>query len=181
MANMDHVEAARSGDRKALGKLVQQHHAYVVQLARSVVGNPDDAEDVAQEVWVSVMQAIERFRRDSSFRTWLYRITVNKALNFIGRERRAELCELPEELADFRTPERFAEALDALRAMKRMPPVVAAAIRLREWGLSAGEIAEVFGLNTPTTVRTQMSKARAEAARWAGIVEDGEGRNDSRK
>src|SRR4030095_7673642 len=82
------VERARNGDREALELLVLRHQAWIYNIAVRMVFQPQDAEEVTQEVLVKVITRLASFRGESKFRTWLYRIVANHVLNM--RRRAAE-------------------------------------------------------------------------------------------
>ena len=82
------VEAARSGDRLAYEQLVNQYLPYVHSLALNITRNKMDADDVTQEVFIRAYQSIKSFRGESKLRTWLYRITINQALQYKKRTRK---------------------------------------------------------------------------------------------
>ncbi len=71
------VDAAARGDADAFGALVLRYQSRIVNLARALTGDDGEAEDLAQEAFVRAYKAIGKFRGDSSFRTWLYRVAVN--------------------------------------------------------------------------------------------------------
>jgi RNA polymerase sigma factor (sigma-70 family) len=75
------VARARSGDRRALEDIVQQHEVWVYNIAQRMLFHPQDAEDATQEILVKVVTRLSSFEGRSSFRTWLYRIAVNHVLN----------------------------------------------------------------------------------------------------
>jgi RNA polymerase sigma-70 factor (ECF subfamily) len=77
-----------SGDEAAFGELVARYRDYVYTIAVRIVGDESDAEDVAQEAFVRAYRALPRFRGDSKFSSWLYRITTNRALTHLKRRRR---------------------------------------------------------------------------------------------
>jgi RNA polymerase sigma-70 factor (ECF subfamily) len=79
------------GDETALAPLVEKYKRMVYRLAMQITKNHADADDVMQETFIKVYRSIRMFRRDAAFETWLYRIAVNEALNFVKRrERRRE-------------------------------------------------------------------------------------------
>jgi RNA polymerase sigma-70 factor, ECF subfamily len=82
------VARAIGGDETAYGKLVTRYSNYVYTIAVRIVGNESDAEDVAQEAFVRAYRALPRFRGDSKFSSWLYRIAANRALTHLKRRRR---------------------------------------------------------------------------------------------
>ena len=83
------VEKVRSGDRDALERLVQRHQAWIYNIAVRMVFQPQDAEEVTQEVLVKVITRLASFRGESRFRTWLYRIVANHVLNMRRRDAEA--------------------------------------------------------------------------------------------
>ncbi len=81
------VEELKSGNQNAFKKLVDDYQKKVFNTSISFVLNPEDAEDVTQEVFVEVYRAIGRFREDASLSTWIYRIAVNKSLECIRKKK----------------------------------------------------------------------------------------------
>lgn len=75
------VELSIDGDKKALKNLIIRHQLFVYNLALKMVGNVQDAEDLTQEVFIKVITALSKFKGESKFTTWLYRITVNHFIN----------------------------------------------------------------------------------------------------
>jgi len=139
------------GDTSAFAALVRRHQAAVIRRAWQIVGEAEEAEDVAQETFVKAYRALDRFDPQRPFAPWLYRITTNTALNWLKRRRpEAELDE--ETLAADTTPGPEAQAISAetaaqLRAaIAGLPPNYHAAIELRHFqGLSYQEIGEALG------------------------------------
>ena len=84
----DLLDALRAGDERAFVALVRRHHAAMLRLACSFVPNSAVAEEVVQETWIGVLRGIDAFEGRSSFRTWLFRILVNRARTAGARERR---------------------------------------------------------------------------------------------
>jgi RNA polymerase sigma-70 factor (ECF subfamily) len=82
------VEEARQGSREAFAALVRRHERRVYAVALRMAGNPADAEDLAQEVFLTAWKAVPSFRSGSSFYTWLYRIAVNTSLTFLKKRKR---------------------------------------------------------------------------------------------
>ena len=91
------IEACQRGDREAFDMLVQRYQRDVYRLCYRYLNNHEDADDVAQEVFLRAYRAIGRFRGDSAFSTWLYRIAVNACLNFRSA-RKPPALEVPEAL-----------------------------------------------------------------------------------
>jgi len=84
------IEALQQKDERAFSELVQQYQDMIVSTCYGFLGNREEAEDVAQEVFIQVFRKIENFRGDAKLSTWLYRIAVNRSLNKI-RSRKAQL------------------------------------------------------------------------------------------
>src|SRR5215207_1587250 len=83
--NAELVEQAKNGDRSALETLILRHQAWVYNIAVRMVFQPQDAEEVTQEVLVKVITKLSTFKGESAFRTWLYRIAANHVLNMKRR------------------------------------------------------------------------------------------------
>ena len=93
------VRLARRGDTKAFAELLRAHQDFAYNLALRALGDPHEAEDIAQEAFVRAWQALPRFRGDAKFRTWLYRIVANLCYNRLPRLRR-ELSALGDDFID---------------------------------------------------------------------------------
>ena len=174
------VERVQAGDKAAFDLLVRKYQHRVLKLVSRFVSDAAEAEDVAQEAFLKAYRALASFRGDSAFYTWLYRIAINTAKNYLvamGRRaptstgfdhEDAESFEDAEQLRDSATPE--AELLGKQiaatvnRAMERLPDDLRTAITLREIeGLSYEEIASV--MNCPIgTVRSRIFRARESIA-----------------
>jgi len=83
------VERLRAGDESAFVVLVRRYQPRLLRLAEATVGSRAVAEEVCQDTWLAVVRGVERFEGRSSFRTWLFRILVNRARSTAGREQRA--------------------------------------------------------------------------------------------
>ena len=170
------VALARAGDRDAVRLLVTRHNRQLFRVARSVLHDDGEAEDVVQEAYVRAFTALDGFRGESSFSTWLVRIALNEAL---GRARRngrtvsrtveqieaagGEVLMFP---GSMRTPDPEEEAgRDHVRrllerALDGIPEPFRLVFVLREVeGLSADETADRLGIR-PETVRTRLHRAR---------------------
>ena len=90
MERSDHelVRESRRGDKEAFRELVERYQRKVLSVAQGMVHNRDDAVEIAQETFVKVFENLDSFKGESSFYTWLYRIAVNRAIDFQRRERR---------------------------------------------------------------------------------------------
>ena len=169
------VERVQQGDKSAFDILVLKYQSKIIQLVNRYVHDPDEAMDVAQEAFIKAYRAIGRFRGDSAFYTWIYRIAINTAKNYLVASGRrppagdidaqdAEQYEGATGLREYATPERMllkdeiektvADAIDEL------PDDLKTAITLRELeGLSYEEIAQT--MECPIgTVRSRIFRAR---------------------
>ncbi len=86
LTDLELVQQVRNGKRQAYTELMRRYQQRVYWVARRIVGNHDDADDVAQETFVKAYLALGDFRGDSSFFTWLYRIAVNLSLNSVRKQ-----------------------------------------------------------------------------------------------
>ncbi|MCA8966783.1 MAG: RNA polymerase sigma factor RpoE [Planctomycetes bacterium] len=169
------VERVQRGDKRAFDLLVLKYQHKLIKLISRYVRDSAEVHDVAQEAFIKAYRALPRFRGDSAFYTWLYRIAINTAKNhLVSQSRRppdsdidmldAEQYDGTAELREIATPERLLlkdeiqrtviEAIDAL------PPDLRTAVTLRELeGLSYEEIAQT--MDCPIgTVRSRIFRAR---------------------
>ncbi len=157
------VEACRRGEREAFDRLVLRYQRDVYRLCYRFVNNHEDANDLAQEVFLRAWRAIARFRGESSFSTWLYRIAVNASLNFRA-VRRPAAQELPDGLADpVPGAEARLESDDEARrvraAIARLPEKQRATLILKVYHeLTHEEVAEILG-STVGTVKANLFHA----------------------
>jgi len=82
------IQKLKEGDTAAFQQLILQHQHRVINTCYGFVHNREDAEDIAQEVFLEVYQSIEKFRGDAKLSTWIYRISVTKSLDFIRKQNR---------------------------------------------------------------------------------------------
>jgi len=163
------VEACRRGEREAFDRLVLRYQRDVYRLCYRFVNNHEDANDLAQDVFLRAWRAIPRFRGQSSLATWLYRIAVNACLNFRAL-RRPATQELPEDLADpvRGTEARLAAEDEARRvreAVERLPEKQRATLILKVYHeLTHEEVAQILG-STVGTVKANLFHALANLRR----------------
>ena len=159
------VQQAQEGYLDAFSELVARHGPAVYRVALRLTGDPHDAEDIAQESLVAAWQDLPRFRAESTFSTWLYRIVTRKALNRITRSKPIDAIDLLGEPADpAGGPHQQAErnlAVDAVTdAVTALPPAQRVAIVLHHFeGLSNAEIARVTSSTEPA-VRSHLFRGR---------------------
>lgn len=174
------VARAQRGDKRAFELLVEKYQRKLVRLLSRLIRDPVEVEDVAQEAFIKAYRALPSFRGDSAFYTWLYRIGVNTAKNYLmamGRRaptsteleaEEAEGYDEGEQLRDINTPEsvtlsrEIAATVNA--AIDALPEELRTAIQLRELeGMSYEEIARV--MDCPIgTVRSRIFRAREAIA-----------------
>ena len=157
------VDKARAGSTEAFEVLVHRHRARVYRTALRIVGNPADAEDVAQDVIILAWTALAGFTGASAFSTWLYRIVINRSLTQTSRRRRTEVLDDhqpstttgPEDVVIARQ-----RADAAARAIAALPPDLRVVFVLHQSEkLSYQEVGAI--LNLPeSTVRGRLARAR---------------------
>jgi RNA polymerase sigma-70 factor (ECF subfamily) len=174
------VARAQRGDKRAFELLVEKYQRKLVRLLSRFIRDPAEVEDVAQEAFIKAYRALPAFRGDSAFYTWLYRIGINTAKNYLmamGRRAptsteveadEAEGFEEGEQLRDINTPEsvllskEIAETVNS--TIEKLPEELRTAIQLREIeGMSYEDIARV--MDCPIgTVRSRIFRAREAIA-----------------
>lgn len=178
------VRKVRHGDRAAFDLLVIKYQSRVASIISRYVYDSQEVMDLAQETFVKAYRAIDRFRGDSAFYTWLYRIAVNTAKNYLeARGRRpqgsadaadAENFDDGTRLRDTASPERELQRdqlqQELSRAIAALPEELRSAFLLREYdGLSYEDIARI--LECPIgTVRSRIFRARDAVDRQLGPI-----------
>ena len=169
------VKRVQRGDKRAFDLLVIKYQTRVAALISRYVHDSHEVMDVTQEAFIKAYRALANFRGDSAFYTWLYRIAINTAKNYlVARNRRppgsdveledAEYFESSHGLKDIESPERllYRDELEKTiyQAIQDLPEDLRVALTLREFdGLSYEEIAEV--MDCPVgTVRSRIFRAR---------------------
>ena len=169
------VKRVQQGDKQAYNLLVVKYQLKIQRLVSRFIRDPMECEDITQEAFIKAYRALAKFRGDSAFYTWLYRIAVNTAKNYLvstGRRPPAQDVDAEEashnaagvNFVELNTPESSfanAELLAVIRqTIKALPENLKEAIQLREFeGLSYEEIAEM--MDCPIgTVRSRIFRAR---------------------
>lgn len=179
-ADAELVARVQRGDKQAFNLLVIKYQRKILRLLSRMIRDPADLEDVAQEAFIKAYRALPQFRGESAFYTWLYRIAINTARNWlssIGKRPSApnaiesedgETFNETDSLSDISTPEsmvasrEIAETVNA--AIEELPEELRTAIVLREIeGMSYEDIAQTMGCPIGT-VRSRIFRAREAIA-----------------
>ena len=174
------VERVQRGDKKAFDLLVAKYQRKLSRLLSRFIRDPGEVEDVTQEAFIKAYRALPAFRGESAFYTWLYRIGINTAKNYLvaaGRRAptatefdadEAETFEEGDQLRDINTPESVLMSKEIAatvnETIEQLPDELRTAIQLREIeGLSYEEIATI--MDCPIgTVRSRIFRAREAIA-----------------
>jgi RNA polymerase sigma-70 factor (ECF subfamily) len=174
------VERAQQGDKHAFELLVAKYQRKLARLLSRLIRDPAEIEDVSQEAFIKAYRALPSFRGDSAFYTWLYRIGINTAKNFLVSQGRraptttdfnaeeAETFEDADQLRDINTPENelMSKQIAATvnKAVEALPEELRTALTLREIeGMSYEDIATL--MDCPIgTVRSRIFRAREAVA-----------------
>lgn len=170
------VQRALARDGTAFRTIMERHNRRLYRIARSILRNDSEAEDVVQEAYVNAFAHLDSFRGDSSLATWLSRITMNEALGRLRRERlavdletlqaqrpEAEIIRFPQTVAQG-DPERTMAQREILQLVERatdnLPKTFRTVFMTRVIeGMSVEETANLLGLR-PETVKTRLHRAR---------------------
>ena len=174
------VARAQSGDKLAFGLLVEKYQRKLARLLSRFIRDPAEVEDVTQEAFIKAYRALPAFRGDSAFYTWLYRIGINTAKNYLmamGRRaptsteveaEEAEGFDEGEQLRDINTPESLLLSSEIAATVnstiEQLPEELRTAIQMREIeGMSYEDIAKA--MDCPIgTVRSRIFRAREAIA-----------------
>ena len=170
------IEKVLSGDTEAFEALVIEHQSKVYSLALRMVGNEEDARDMAQEAFIRAFNSLTGFRGDSKFSVWLYRLTSNICIDFIRSRAKKRTVSMTwtdedgDDAGELEVPdERFSPEAQLERTLTResvrrgldsLSPQYREILLLREInGLSYDEIGEALGIE-PGTVKSRIFRAR---------------------
>lgn len=172
------LDRCAAGDERAVRWFLSRYRERAVRLAAHVLRDSRDAEDVAQEAFVRAFKQIRKFRGDSGFYVWLYRIVVNICLDKMRRK--GSGSEVPLEI-DFADPDMHGansveQKLSIEQALSALSPPIRAALILREVeGLEYVEIAAVLSIPVGT-VRSRLNSGREQfRQRWIALQEEIDG------
>lgn len=179
MEELQLIKKAQRGDRDAFAKLLERHEKQVYHQALRMVANPEDAADMTQEAFFKAWQGLPSFQGDSSFSTWLHRLTNNVCIDFLRREKKRKKDtslddkerDLASVLADpAPTPQRALEQKELRQAVSdglaELSEEHRQVLILREInGLSYEEIGQALDLS-PGTVKSRIARARLALANF---------------
>ena len=184
MTEQELLDRARRGDEDAFAQLVEDNQRRLYNLALRMTGRPEDAEEVVQEAFLNAWRGLDFFKGDSTFATWVYRLTSNAAIDHLRRARRAgeplslsgddedAATELPDPYPGPQEElERTERAAALRRALDTLSPPHRQVLEMRALdGLSYEEIAQLLDL-TPGTVKSRLARARLALKKL--LAEDG--------
>ncbi|HEX6182009.1 MAG TPA: RNA polymerase sigma factor [Chitinophagaceae bacterium] len=175
------INRLKQGDQAAFKEIVETWQDMVYNTAIGIVQNSEDAEDVAQDVFVQVYQSIDGFKGNSKFSTWLYRITISKAMDHERRKKRkkrfaliksifGEDSEVSVDVPDFNPPgvlfDRKEKAAVLFKEMAKLPENQRIAFVLNKVeGLSYQEISEIMDTTVPA-VESLLHRAKSNLRKW---------------
>ena len=176
MTEQELVQRAREGDELAFAQLVTDNEKRIYNLCRRLTGNPDDGAELAQEAFLNAWRGLGKFHGESSFATWLYRLTSNVCIDFLRKEKRRsalsmtvslddggeeQQADLPDERYSPHAEAERRERQDTLRAgLAALSEEHRKVLVLRELeGLSYGEIAQLLEVEEGT-VKSRIARAR---------------------
>jgi RNA polymerase sigma-70 factor (ECF subfamily) len=174
-SDLDLIEEFRKGDQSSFEELLGRYSNKVFSLASRLTRNPEDAEEVLQDVFVTVHRKISSFEGKSSFSSWLYRVTVNAAFMKLRKRRQdlsvplEDVIQQPHSVAALRSPETaFVDAqsirnqmLEALEsAIRKLPDDYRPVFILRDVdGLTSREVSKILDLTVPA-VKSRLHRSR---------------------
>lgn len=165
------LQRAQKGDASAIERLIELYQDTIYSMALSFTKNPHQAEDLAQEAWIKILRGLPRFRHDSKFSTWIYRVTMNSFLNATRAVKREQevvgSLDAPSDRTDG-VGAKVETALDVQEAVRTLPPEFRSVVLLRYVAdLSYKEVASVLELPLGT-VQSRLRRALDKLERRLG-------------
>jgi RNA polymerase sigma-70 factor, ECF subfamily len=190
-ADSDLIRSLRAGDENAVADLAREYGSRIQQLALRYLKNPEDAEEITQDVLLKAVDKIAEFRGDSALSSWLYRITFNASMSRLRQLRAARVSETPPDAGtadEFEPPANeipdWSEMADELvlrgqmrqrlaNAVRRLPAIYRAPVILRDVrGLSTEEASMMLRLNGQT-LKSRLHRGRLMLRRELSDFADG--------
>ena len=175
------VRRAIEGDERAMRLLWNQHAPHVDAVVRRLAGDPDLAQDIAQEVWIQIFRALPSWRGDAKFSTWIHRVAINRTLNTLrGVKRLAAAETVIEDDTAFveQDAERRMLAQSIDEAVQQLSPGARTVFLLHDVeGYTHEEIAAELGITSGGS-KSQLFKARAKLRRLLAPLVDQRRGND---
>lgn len=161
------IEKARAGDKQAFEFLVQRFQNRVFSVAYGVIGNPQEAEDIAQETFIKAYKGIDKLNNVEGFYKWLLRIAVNTSINYkksFTNAKHVSIDDIPNPVYQGETPEEYVDKRENIKTLglvlAELTPEHRAILVLREIeGLAYDEIANLFEIPLGT-VKSRINHAR---------------------
>lgn len=171
------IEKSKNGDIQSFEKLIEKYQVVAFNIAYKMIGNKEDASDIAQEALIKVFKSLKNFRGDSSFSTWFYRIVTNKCIDEIRKMKKVKVYSLDKEfetddgsynieISDNKyLPDRLYEIKEKKEliqaALKRVPEKYRTVLILRDMqGFAYEEISEITN-NPLGTIKSRISRGRS--------------------
>lgn len=179
------VEQAKRGDKEAFGYLVEKYEKKIFSLALRICGQREEAEDLAQEIFLKVYQKLNTYQGEAAFSTWLYRVAANTCFDRLRQLKREMSIQKEFNEREFykkalNPEEEFLnrqEILNIEKALQTLPEDLRLVLLLREqYGLRYEEIAKALSLNLGT-VKNRIFRAREKLRKL--LMQQGEGGMDS--
>jgi RNA polymerase sigma-70 factor (ECF subfamily) len=177
------IERCLEGDQVAWNAIVRQHWRKVFNVAYKFVGKHDEAEDLAQEIFLKLFRSLDTFDRRANFQTWLISVSRNLCIDHyrsVRKEREtidrdvdaAELSPVSSDIGPYATLEHNDRRALLRRALDELPPTLRSAVMMRDiHDLSYSDIAERLGL-PEGTVKSRINRGRLELARQIRRIQD---------
>lgn len=166
-SDADLIARVAAGDHNAFGALVTRHEDKMFSVAYRVLGNRQDALDATQDAFLSAFRQAARFRGESAFSTWLYRIGINACNDLLRKKKRLVLTDNPEPLeaaSGPRTEDDAVSRVDLSRALASLQPEYREAVVLHDLGgIPYEEIARITATQIGT-VKSRISRGRRRLA-----------------
>jgi len=168
MVSRELLADCRHGDPRAFEEVVRLTYRHVYTQALRIIGDRQEAEDVAQEAYVRVLRGLRGFRGEAQFETWLYRIVANAALTHLRRKRRfGDLLADPEDRsleaeAGGEMGDRTIDRDSLARALQTLPPSLRSVVVLKDvYGFSCQEIGDQVGASEGA-IKVRLHRARRQ-------------------